>query len=144
MALTADAVVDYSDNQIYEYPVSATRRIYEGSIVVMDQFGRVRPGEDIANVIFIGIAREGADNRKGGHGDINVKVYTRGRVRLRCTGLLPGVLGNRAYVREDDSFYIYGFRSGQTPKATNNVTLGRFVRYISSTEGWIAFNAPVT
>ena len=140
MALSKDTVFEYADFETWEYPVAASTRIYEGSIVCTSD-GYAVPGADTSRYFFAGIAREGADNSDGSAGDISVKVYTRGRTRLKGTSFVQDRVGRVAYVRDSDSFYAYHSSSGSTPKATNNVRLGTTVGYISATECWVAFKA---
>ena len=142
MALSEDTVFDHADFETWEYPVAASTTIYEGSIVCVNSGGYAVPGADTSGYVFAGIAREGADNSDGSAGDINVKVYTRGRTRLKGTSFVRDRVGRVAYVRDSDSFYAYHSSSGSTPKATNNVRLGTTVGYISAMEAWVAFDSP--
>ena len=140
MALSKDTVFEYADFETWEYPVAASTTIYEGSIICTSD-GYAVPGADTSRYFFAGIAREGADNSDGSAGDINVKVYTRGRVRLKGENLQQNRVGKWAYVRDSDSFYAYDSTSSNPQRATNDVRLGTTVGYISATECWVAFKA---
>ena len=57
MALSADTEVEYADNQIWEYPVAASARIYKGALVNIDMAGRALPATDASGVTFAGLAQ---------------------------------------------------------------------------------------
>lgn len=144
MALSADTEVEYADNQIWEYPVAASARIYKGALVNIDMAGRALPATDASGVIFAGLAQAGADNSAGNDGDIKIKVLVKGRVRLNTEGMAESDLHKKVYVRDDNTFHLHPSTAESSPKALHNVFLGRLVEYVSPTEGWVSFHTPIS
>jgi len=104
--LTDDAIRDYQIAEREDYPVVADDTIYEGAAVGEDASGYARPL--VAGDIFLGFAVEKVDNAGGAAGDINVKVRSKGRVKISVDGVTDVTANDRAavYASDDDTFTL--------------------------------------
>jgi len=73
-ALTADRDTTSRESVIFSYPVAAAKKIYAGSLVVLDASGNAEPGTTATGKVAIGRAREFIDNSAGAAADLNVEV----------------------------------------------------------------------
>jgi hypothetical protein len=131
-ALTADRAVTMEVGSVRSYPVAASSTIYAGAIVCVDNNGYAVPGSDSANLKFVGIAREKADNGSGSAGDISVEVdCIHGSAwRFAATGLAQADGdGTQVYVSDDQTV---------AKSTTNSVKIGRLAYFESATVAVVA------
>lgn len=129
--LATDSVRDFQLGEFEDYPVVASDIIYEGAAVGENGSGYARPLQ--AGDAFLGFAYRQVDNSTGSAGDVNVKVRTRGRVKLNVASL--AVTDNDrppVYASDDDTF---------TKVSTSNSLVGYVSRFISSGVGIVEFDA---
>jgi len=126
MAVTANQIVKRADGDRRSYPVAASTRIYEGTLVFINASGYA--DDDTATGVngFIGIAVAEADNSSGSAGDKSVEVYTEGDFELTGTGFAQTDVGMPIYA---DDNYACVLSLGST-----SVRIGKIVRYVSSTK----------
>lgn len=115
---------------IGDQPVIASDIIFEGSAVGENGSGFARPL--VAGDPFLGFAEVQVDNAAGSAGDKNVRLRTRGTIRLAITGLVAGDLGAAIYASDDDTF---------TKTQASNTYIGQVVHFESAALGLVAFNA---
>lgn len=85
------------------FPVIASDIIYEGAAVgLVDASGHARPLDSSSK--FVGFAEAEADNSSGSAADINVRVYTRGRIQLSVTGAVITDVGQPVFATDDNAF----------------------------------------
>lgn len=128
--LAVDKARDYDLGDINEFPVIASDVIYEGAAVGDNGSGYARPL--VAGDPFRGFAIRKADNSTGSAGDINVKVYAKGKLKLPITSLAITDVGKDVYASDDDTF---------TLTQSTNTRVGYVYRWISTGYGIIAFDA---
>lgn len=119
------------DNHLNGLPAVASDIIYLGAAVGENSSGYFRPLSGGDN--FAGFCIEKCDNSSGSAGDKNVKVYQRGVVKLAVTGVTAVTdEGSTVYASDDDTF---------TLTASGASSIGKIVRYVSSTTVMVAFEA---
>jgi hypothetical protein len=130
MAVTANQIIKMQDDGIRAYPVAASTRIYEGTLVFITAAGYA--DDDTATGVngFIGIARAECDNSSGSAGDKWVEVYTKGDFELTSTGLAQTDVGMPAYA--DDNYAVVN------ALGSTSVRIGKFARYVSSTKAVVS------
>lgn len=128
--LAANSLRTYELGEINELPVVATDIIYEGAAVGDNGSGYARPL--VAGDPFRGFAESKADNSAGSAGDINVRVLSKGKIKLAITSLAITDVGKDVYASDDDTF---------TLTASTNTRIGYVYRWISTGYGIIAFDA---
>jgi len=110
------------------FGVIASDTIYEGSAVGDNGSGYGRPL--VSADPFRGFALQKADNSAGAAGALNVKVQTRGQIRLAITSLGITDVGRPVYAADDNTFALTGL----------GTYIGRVVRYESTGVGIVAFD----
>lgn len=114
-------------------PVADNVKIYEGSAIGDNGSGYARAL--VAADPFRGFCVEGADNTIAGHtaGGIYVQLRRWGLIQLAVTGVTAVTdVGKPVYASDDNTF---------TLTATSNSYIGRIVRWISSTNCVVDFDA---
>lgn len=126
MAVTANQLIKMQEGCKASYPVAASTRIYQGTLVFVNASGFA--DDDTATGVngFIGIAVGEADNSSGANGDIEVEVYTESDFELTGTGFAQTDVGMPIYA---DDNYACVLSLGST-----SVRIGTIVRYVSSTK----------
>ena len=114
-------------------PVRAGSTIYEGSAVSSSSTGFVRPATAAAGESFRGFAEENKDNASGSDGDLEVLVRKEGTVTLPITLTGESDVGADVYASDDGTFTLSA--------GTNNVKIGKLIRFISVTHGSVSFEA---
>ncbi len=99
MAVTANQLITRQDGCKRSYPVAASTRIYQGTLVFQDADGNAASGTATGVNGFIGIANEDVDNSGGSAGDKKVEVLTSGDFVL---------VGAGTYTQADVGLLIYG------------------------------------
>lgn len=128
--LAANTPRDFELGDINEFPVIAADIIYEGAAVGDNGSGYARPL--VAGDPFRGFAEKKADNSGGSAGDINVRVLSKGKVKLAISSLAITDVGKDVYASDDNTFTL-------TP--STNTRIGYVHRWISTGYGIIAFDA---
>jgi len=130
--LSVNVPREFPLGDIEEYPVIANDIIYEGAAVGENGSGYSRPlsGGDP----FQGFAESKVDNTGGSAGDLNVRVKTRGRVRLTVAGATAITANDRpaVYASDDATF---------TLSSTSNSLIGYVSRWLASTDCIVEFDA---
>jgi poly-gamma-glutamate capsule biosynthesis protein CapA/YwtB (metallophosphatase superfamily) len=113
-----------------DLPAVATDILYQGSAAGLAS-GYARPL--VAADDFVGFVHEKCDNAAGAAAAKNVKIKSRGYVTLAVTGVTAVTdVGSTVYASDDDTF---------TLASTGNSSIGKIVRYISSTTVVVYFEA---
>lgn len=130
--LASVALREFQLGDLDDYPVIAADVIYQGAAVGENGSGYARPL--VAADPFLGFAVETADNSAGSAGDVNIKVRTRGVVRLTVAGATAITANDRqaVYASDDDTF---------TLTATSNSLIGYVRRWLASTDCLVEFDA---
>lgn len=134
-AAAADRICTrYGSQKIDSYPVAASTKIYQGTMVCINASGYAVPAANTVNFVFVGVARDQADNSSGANGAINVKVDRKGVVSMISAGLAITDVGKDLFAADD-----------QTVTLTEGyVKVGRLERYTSATEALVDLNAGIT
>jgi hypothetical protein len=126
MAVTENKVISKQDGDRVSYPVAASTRIYQGSLVFITASGYADDDTATGVNAFAGIAIGEADNTSGSAGDVWVEVWTEGNFELVGTGFAQTDVGMPIYA---DDNYACVLALGAT-----SVRIGTIVRYVSSTK----------
>lgn len=129
--LAADSPRDYQLGEIEEYPVIASDIIYEGAAVGENGSGYSRPL--VAADPFQGFAERQADNSNGAAGAVNVRVKTKGRVKLAISGLAITANDRPAVYASDDNTF--------TLTAGGNSKIGYVSRWVETGVAIVEFEA---
>lgn len=130
MAVTANQIVKFADGDRRSYPVAASTRIYEGTLVFINASGYADDDTGTGVNGFIGIAVREADNSSGSAGDVWVEVYTEGDFELTGSGFAQTDVGMPIYA---DDNYACVLSLGST-----SVRIGKIVKYVSSTKHMVS------
>jgi hypothetical protein len=128
-ALSADRQTQTKERGLKAYPVKASTKIYDGSLVGVDSNGAALPAANASALRVVGVARGQADNSSGAVGDLWVKVESPIVARFAASSITQAMLGQMMYVVDDQTF--------DDAKGTYGTKAGILVEYISTTEGWI-------
>jgi len=126
--LAADKARTVELGDINEIPVIASDIIYEGAAVGDNASGYARPL--VAGDPFRGFAERKADNSAGAAGDVNVRIKTKGLIKLPISSLAITDVGKDVYASDDDTF---------TLTKSTNTRIGYVHRWESTGVGIIAF-----
>ncbi len=129
--LAADNQRTYGIGNMAEYPVIAADIIYEGAAVGENGSGYARPL--VAADPFLGFAESKADNAAGSAGDINVRVQTKGIIKLAIASV--AITANdrpKVYASDDNTF---------TLTAGSNTLIGTVYQWISTGLAFVEFDA---
>lgn len=125
----SDIARDFELGTINEFPVIASDIIYEGSAVGLNSAGYARPL--VAGDPFVGFAESKVDNSAGSAGLKNVRVITKGKVKVPITSLAITDFMKNVYISDDDTFTLV---------RTGNTKIGKVYRYVSSGIGIVEFD----
>ena len=133
--LTKDNPREFAENidpVFEEIPLIASDIIYRGAAVGENSStGNARPLSGGDN--FLGFAEAKADNASGSIGDVNVKVRSRGIVKLTVTGVTADDdLGVAVYASDDNTF---------TTTASGATQIGKLIRWVTSTTCYVYFES---
>jgi hypothetical protein len=104
MALSANTPLVLEIGDIGAYPVKASTKIYEGAAVGLTS-GYARGLVDGDR--FVGFASEGADNSATAtDGYIDVKVITRGKIKVTLASVAVTDVGSKVYMSDDGTFTL--------------------------------------
>ncbi len=100
--LTANISRVHRDGRVVDnVPVAASANIRQGSILEIDNSGRVKPATKGASKKYFGVAQAAADNSSGAAGAIKVSVLRDAAVLCDKSG--TAVRGKDAYVIDDNT-----------------------------------------
>lgn len=100
-ALAANVSREWREGVVADFPVQASSRIYQGSLVEIDANGRVAAHAKAQSKTIVGVAIAEADNSSGSAGDLSVRVQVQGAFRFAKTG--TAVPGKTAYAADDNT-----------------------------------------
>jgi len=129
-ALTRDRATPYREGIEVEYPVATNTKIYAGSLVCVNAAGYAVPAADTSGFQFAGVAMEQTDNSGGSDGAQIVKLRRAGVFEFDAVSLTQAMVGLDMYAKDDHTF-------ADTAGATNHIKVGRLVKYVSATKGWV-------
>jgi len=131
MALSADKLTEYTEGVDISIPVDDGDKIYEGAMVCVNASGYAVVGADASGLIFMGIAREQADNTSGSDGAINVTVRRRGLFNMTFhTAISIANVGDNVFIYDDGTVDLTG-------NVTYNIFVGVIAKYIDTTHAWV-------
>jgi predicted RecA/RadA family phage recombinase len=129
-ALTRDRATSYREGIEVEFPVAAATKIYAGSIVCINATGYAVPAADTSGYRFGGVALEQVDNSAGADGVKLIRLRRAGVFEFDAAALTQAQAGDAMYAVDDQTF-------ADTAGATNHIKVGKLVKYVSGTKGWI-------
>lgn len=103
MALTKDRNTPVRDGENITHPVAATKKIYAGSLVVLNATGYAEPGSTATTLTAIGRAEAQVDNGSGANGAETITVK-RGVFRFDNAGadaVTRAEIGASCYIVDD-------------------------------------------
>lgn len=102
-ALTKDRDTARRQGEDFQHPVAAAKKIFAGSIVMLNATGYATPGAVATTLKPAGVAQEQVDNSAGADGDVNVNVR-KGVFRFANDGTVARAdIGGTAYVVDDQT-----------------------------------------
>jgi hypothetical protein len=129
--LSADKKIEYTEGVELSIPVDDGDKIYAGANVCVNAAGYAVKGGDVSGLIFMGVAREYADNTNGQDGDINVLVRRRGLFKMTfATAITIANVGDNVFLKDDNLVDVAG-------NVTYNIFCGNIAAYIDTTHGWV-------
>jgi hypothetical protein len=126
MAVTENQIVKRQDGTRRSYPVAASVKIYEGTLVFLTAAGYATDVTATGVNGFVGIAVEQADNSSGSAGDIVIEVWSEGDFELTGTGFAQADVGSKVYAEDN---YTIGVSISSA-----SVPIGMVTKYVSSTK----------
>lgn len=129
--LAANVVRDYGVGDMLEYPVIASDIIYQGAAVGENASGYARPLA--AADPFLGFAEEKVDNSAGSAGDLNVRVKSKGYIKLAITDLAITSNDRAAVYASDDNTF--------TLTAASNSLIGHVAQWLETGYAIVEFDA---
>ncbi len=128
--LAADAPRVFEMGDFRDYGVIASDIIYQGAAVGDNGAGYARPlsGGDV----FLGFADAKKDNSSGSAGDIDVRVRTRGTIKLSVSGAVITDVGQPVYATDDNAFVF---------NPVGGTYIGKVIRWVSSGVVMVSFDA---
>ena len=129
-ALTRDRATPYREGIEIEYPVAANTKIFAGALVCVNATGYAAPAADTSGYRFAGVAMEQVDNSGGSGGAKVVRLRRAGVFEFDAVSITQGMVGVDMYAADDHTF-------DDTEGPTNDIRVGRLVKYVSATRGWI-------
>jgi hypothetical protein len=117
--------------EINEIPMIAADIIYEGAAVgIVKASGHARPLTSVD--AFAGFAEQQVDNSAGAAAAKNIRVVSKGVVKLSVSGAVITDVGQPVYATDDDTFVFL---------PTGGVYIGRVRRFVSSGVVEVEFDA---
>ena len=131
-ALTDNIELKEQEGKIVSMPVVASDIIYKGAICKINAAGYLAPMSAEAGAFMAGICQEKTDNSSGSAGDLEARVATEGVFLLTGSGFSQADVGSLVYASDDQTV--------STTQGTNEVQVGRIVKYESATQVWVKIN----
>lgn len=132
MAVTENQIVKRQEGKRQLYPVAASTRIYEGTLVFLTAAGFADDDTETGVNGFCGIACEEENNSSGSAGDLSVEVWTDGVFELTGSGFAQADVGSLVYAEDN---YVVGVSISSA-----SVPIGIVERFISSTKILVRIN----
>lgn len=134
-ALTAERLTEKRDGKRYVYPMAASKKIYQGSLVVLDASGNAEPGSTATGKIAVGMAVATVDNSSGSAGDKNVEIEAGVFKWDNAAGdaLTAAEVGDTCYITDDQTV---------NKTATGKSAAGRLVA-LDSDGAWVKMEPPI-
>lgn len=134
-AATTERNTPYRTGEDFEFPVDAGKKIYAGTMVVVDTADNLaKPGVTATTGRCVGVAQETADNTAGADGAVSVKVR-RGCFRMAnstSTDLIDiGDVGLDCYIVDDQTV-------AKTNGSSTRSVAGK-VRDVDAAGVWVEF-----
>lgn len=133
MAVTANQLQQRADGLTIGYPVAASTRLYQGTLVFINASGYA--DDDTASGVngFAGVNKVDTDNSSGSNGDLTADIITEGDFVLTGSGFSQASVGQRAYATDN-------YTVTTTASTSGAVLIGTVTRYISSTSVAVAID----
>lgn len=128
-ALTRDRATPYREGIEMEYSVAANTKIFAGSLVCVNATGYAVPAADTSGYRFAGVAMEQVDNSGGSDGAKVVRLRRAGVFEFDAGSITQDMVGTDMYAADDHTF--------DDAAGSNGIKVGRLVKYVSATRGWI-------
>lgn len=132
MAVSANQLISRKQGCREAFPVAASTRIYEGTLVFLNVSGYADDDTASGANPFAGLAIKEADNSAGGAGDIKVEVWQEGTFLLTGTGFTQASVGQNAFATDNYTITAAPSASG--------VKIGRIEEYVSSTQVYVSID----
>lgn len=129
-ALTRDRATPYREGIEIEYSVAANTKIFAGSLVCVNATGYAVPAADTSGYRFAGVAMEQVDNSGGSDGGQVVRLRRVGVFEFDAVSITQDMVGVDMYATDDHTF-------DDAAGPTNDIKVGKLVKYVSATRGWI-------
>ncbi len=129
-ALTRDRATPYREGIEVEYLVAANTKIFAGSLVCVNATGYAVPAADTSGYQFAGVAMEQVDNSGGSDGGASLRLRRAGVFEFDAASITQAMVGTEMEATDDHTF-------DDAAGTTNHVKVGRLVKYVSATKGWI-------
>jgi len=132
LTLSADKKTEYTEGVEVPLLVYQYVNIYAGAFVCVRSDGYAVPGDDASGYIFMGIARENANNYPAGaSGAITVLVRRRGLFKMTfATAISIANMGDNVFLASDGTVDVTG-------NVTYNIFCGNIAKYIDTTHAWV-------
>jgi len=125
--LTASRDDQRQTGDLMDVDLAASTKVFAGSNVNYGASGYAKKASDTASEVFAGVAMETADNSTGSAGDVFVRVWKEGVFSMNCSGADRTWEGKDVYAVDDNLVAL-------AATTTNDVKVGRVVKYVSATE----------
>ncbi len=129
-ALTRDRATPYQEGIEVDYPVAANTKIYAGSMVCVNTLGYAVPAADTTGYQFAGVAMDQVDNSAGGNGGQSLRLRRAGVFEFDAVSITQAMVGMGMEAKDDHTF-------DDSAGTSNHVKVGRLVKFVSATKGWI-------
>lgn len=124
---TKSVTRDRQEPDISLQAVTASSKIFAGTLVNFDANKNVKKGSDTAGEVFAGVAMHEVDNSDGAAGDQEIDLYQNGDFIFALSGgAALADIGTEVFVLDDQTV-------AKTAAVTNNVSVGYIVGYIDAT-----------
>lgn len=130
-ALSADKKTEYREGVDISLPVDDGDIIYAGALACVNADGYIVPGSDTEGLIFVGVAREYADNSGGQDGDVSAVVRRHGLFKMALGhSISQANVGDNVFIVDDQTVDL-------TAYTTNDIFCGVIAEYIDATHAWV-------
>lgn len=131
-ALTAERYISKRPGSLYNDPLAAAVKIYQGSLVVLDNAGNARPGRASTTDRVRGVAQATVDNTAGAAGALSVDTETG---VFRFANSAAGDLIVRTDIGAD--CYVVDDQTVAKTSATNTRIVAGKVRDVDADGVWV-------
>ncbi len=105
MALTKDRNTPMMDGELINVPITASTKIFAGSLVAANATGFATPGAVATTLTYLGRAEEQVDNTTGANGDktINIRRGKAFKFKNHTDAVTQADLGKVCYIVDDET-----------------------------------------